>query len=40
MGLAYLGWMSKEQARRFVAFMLTFYVIGFVWRVGSWYLSP
>lgn len=40
LGLAYLGWMPKHKARRFVQAMIAFFFLGFLWRVGGWYLSP
>jgi hypothetical protein len=40
LGLVYLGWLPKEKAQRFVRFMIAFFMLGFVYRVGVWCLSP
>lgn len=38
--LCYVGWLSKERAQRFVVGMLVFMTVGFVWRVGAWWMAP
>lgn len=40
MGLVYLGWMPRERANTFMRGMVAFFVLGFIWRVGAWMMSP
>lgn len=34
-----MGWIPKERVNRLMWFTATVFVVGFLWRVGSWYLS-
>jgi hypothetical protein len=40
LGIAWLGWLPKEKADRFVRFVVGIFVLGFVWRVGAWLVAP
>lgn len=38
-GVAYLGWLPREKAERFVRMMVGFFLVGFLYRFLSWYFA-